>query len=237
MRPQVIFPAVTAVKANNAAPHEQGAVQGAIFGARSVAMGIGPLVFAAMFAAFTRPEEQGSVLPFLPQAPFLAAMVLIALGLALSLTLPRAAAGGADVPVVGPAGTQEEGAAAPGAAGDEVGAAVGGADTGQGRGRFFWGGKTGKGRTSPELSRPLLAEFEESDERDEDGGGAGGGTVDGEAGAEGVERRPSPVRGEPGAAAPAPAAAAVRRGEAEMARGLVDGDMEAGDGRHLIHPA
>ena len=42
----------------------QGAMQGAIFGARSLATGCGPILFAALFSAFSRSEP--SALPYFP---------------------------------------------------------------------------------------------------------------------------------------------------------------------------
>lgn len=254
---EVIFPAVTAVKANNAAPHEQGSVQGAIFGARSVALGVGPLFFAAMFQAFTHPPERHSSLPFLPQAPFLAAFVLIGLGLALALTLPTPHGGGAGgaVPVVGEADAREHqaraaaavaelsGTAGAGAAGDAAGGGAppspgGGRRGASGARRFFWGSKSGGnkpgGRDVEELSRPLLPEFDEGDEVRAE---AEIEASEEEEGAVASPRRPQqPAGGEP--AAPGPGLVPpVRRASALAAGGgLIDGDMEAGDGRHLIHP-
>jgi hypothetical protein len=223
----VIFPALTAVKSNNAAPHEQGAVQGAIFGARSVAMGVGPLFFAALFALFTKTPEQRSQLPFLPQAPFIAALGLIAIGLLLALSLPKSATSTGAVPVVSEAGQGSDGHAdtrggpvtdSPGAAG----AGEGGAGIGR-RGRF-WERAGGREKGADELLRaPLLpsAVVEEEDEVEEE-----------EAGAEAAGIR----------AATAVAEAAAQQSQARRAaagarqHGLLEGDVEAGDGRHLLKP-
>lgn len=41
----------------------QGAMQGALFGARSLATGLGPVLFATAFSAFTRSDSR---LPFFP---------------------------------------------------------------------------------------------------------------------------------------------------------------------------
>lgn len=93
-------PAVAAIKSKNAGPgkprlhpyssptashniqpfasrnaDEQGLVQGALVGARAIASGLGPVVFAALFAAFSRTDVPGQV--FWPQAPFLLCLVLI----------------------------------------------------------------------------------------------------------------------------------------------------------------
>lgn len=80
----VTFPTISSIKSNNASEAEQGTVQGALVGARSLASGLGPVAFAVLFAAFTRAE---SPLPYFPGAPFLfgAAMMLIAAGIASSL--------------------------------------------------------------------------------------------------------------------------------------------------------
>jgi hypothetical protein len=45
--------------------HEQGAVQGALYGARALASGTGPLLFALLFSAFTKTD---SPLPYFPGA-------------------------------------------------------------------------------------------------------------------------------------------------------------------------
>lgn len=72
-------------------------VQGALYGARALATGTGPLLFAAMFSAFTKSD---SPLPYFPGAPFLlgTALMTVAIGYSLLidnrsaslLTLPRA---------------------------------------------------------------------------------------------------------------------------------------------------
>lgn len=235
----MIFPALTAVKANNAAPHEQGAVQGAIFGARSVALGVGPLFFAMLFALFTRPPERHSRLPFLPQAPFIAAMGLIALGLLLALSLPRSSSATGAVPVLPEAevggaqhadgrgeGQHREGDPAGAGSGDDGGGggAGGGAGTSAGAGvgrsgrssRNFWeraGGTNGK--APDELRAPLLRTSIEEEKEDEE--------EDGEACADAAN-------------AAAGAAAAARRAAAGAGHGLLEGDVEAGDGRHLLKP-
>ena len=43
----------------------QGTIQGALYGAKALAQGIGPLVFAALFSAFSRSDSQ---LPYFPGA-------------------------------------------------------------------------------------------------------------------------------------------------------------------------
>lgn len=57
------FPTISSIKSANAQEHEQGSVQGALYGARALASGTGPLLFAALFSAFTRTD---SPLPYFP---------------------------------------------------------------------------------------------------------------------------------------------------------------------------
>lgn len=71
----VTFPTVSSIKANAALHHEQGSVQGALYGARALASGLGPVAFAFLFAAFTRSD---SPLPYFPGAPFVLGTVLMA---------------------------------------------------------------------------------------------------------------------------------------------------------------
>lgn len=84
------FPAISSIKSNNAQEHEQGSVQGALYGARALASGVGPLFFAFLFSAFTRTD---SPLPYFPGAPFLfgTAMMFVAIGVAA--TIPSTAGG------------------------------------------------------------------------------------------------------------------------------------------------
>lgn len=84
------FPTISSIKSNNAQEHEQGSVQGALFGARALASGTGPLVFAFLFAAFTRTE---SPLPYFPGAPFLFGFALMLLAIGVAATIPSAAGG------------------------------------------------------------------------------------------------------------------------------------------------
>jgi DHA1 family tetracycline resistance protein-like MFS transporter len=64
----VTFPTISSIKSNNSSPQEQGAVQGALYGARALSSGIGPLIFGVLFRVF---------LVEFPGAPF----VLGALGM------------------------------------------------------------------------------------------------------------------------------------------------------------
>jgi MFS family permease len=86
----VAFPTVSSIKANNAGEHEQGAVQGALAGARALASGVGPLLFAFVFALTTRTD---SPLPFFPGASFLLGSALMVGAVGLTLALPADAGG------------------------------------------------------------------------------------------------------------------------------------------------
>ena len=44
----------------------QGAMQGALFGARSLATGMGPVIFASVFSLFSRSDSR---LPYFPGMP------------------------------------------------------------------------------------------------------------------------------------------------------------------------
>lgn len=78
--------ALVAMQTWGVPPTRQGAVNGALLGAGSMAQGIGPLVFAAVFAAFTRTDTR---LPYAPWAPWVVAMALTLVAAAVAVTLPR----------------------------------------------------------------------------------------------------------------------------------------------------
>lgn len=86
----VSFPTISSIKANNSEEHEQGSVQGALYGARAIASGIGPLVFAFLFKIFTTTD---SPLPFFPAAPFVLGFILMAMTTCLAWTLDADAGG------------------------------------------------------------------------------------------------------------------------------------------------
>jgi DHA1 family tetracycline resistance protein-like MFS transporter len=81
----VTFPTISSIKANAALDHEQGTVQGALNGAKSLASGVGPLAFAWLFAAFTRTDSE---FPFFPGAPFALGIVLLISTIWLAAGLP-----------------------------------------------------------------------------------------------------------------------------------------------------
>ena len=70
--------------------HEQGSVQGALYGARALASGTGPLVFAGLFSAFTKTE---SPLPYFPGAPFMFGTLLMLVAIGVASTIPSTAGG------------------------------------------------------------------------------------------------------------------------------------------------
>lgn len=82
----VAFPAISAIKSNNSSQHEQGAVQGALYGARALAMGFGPLLFAGVFRLFTKSD---SPLPYFPGAPFVVGVAGMAAAVACALSIER----------------------------------------------------------------------------------------------------------------------------------------------------
>ena len=71
----VTFPTISGIKANNSSSQEQGAVQGALYGARALASGLGPLLFGLLFRLFVD-EHPG--LPFVLGAVLLMGAALIA---------------------------------------------------------------------------------------------------------------------------------------------------------------
>ncbi|EIE23230.1 MFS general substrate transporter [Coccomyxa subellipsoidea C-169] len=80
----ITFPAISSIKSKSVPRHEQGAMQGALFGARSLATGMGPVIFASIFSVFSRSDSR---LPFFPGAPFIAGAALCGVGLIVALTI------------------------------------------------------------------------------------------------------------------------------------------------------
>ena len=93
------FPVISALKSVNAGAAEQGKVQGALFGARALAQGTGPLLFSALFNFFTRGGRDW------PAAPFWGLTLLMAAGVAVALGMhvPGGGSGGGS-PCSAPAG-------------------------------------------------------------------------------------------------------------------------------------
>ncbi|CEG48349.1 major facilitator superfamily [Plasmopara halstedii] len=76
------FPAISALKSINASAKEQGRLQGAIYGARSIFEALGPVVFASLYGAMTRQSLWSQALPYV------VASVLYFVGIGLALSLP-----------------------------------------------------------------------------------------------------------------------------------------------------
>lgn len=102
----VSFPTISSIKSCACEESEQGAVQGALYGARALASGAGPLLFAWLFAAFTRTDSWTGV--FFPGAPFLLGAALMTAAIGMAATIPRDAGGsrGAAKARAGPGGEQ-----------------------------------------------------------------------------------------------------------------------------------
>ncbi|KAG6946511.1 hypothetical protein JG687_00016666 [Phytophthora cactorum] len=58
------FPAISALKSINVSEKEQGRLQGAIYGARSVFDALGPIIFSSLYAAMTRQSLWSQALPW-----------------------------------------------------------------------------------------------------------------------------------------------------------------------------
>src|SRR5687767_4348087 len=63
----LVQPAVAAIKSNNVAADEQGNIQGALYGVRALGIAVGPLLFGAVFSAFT---SKSNGMPYIPAMPF-----------------------------------------------------------------------------------------------------------------------------------------------------------------------
>jgi len=81
----LVVPAASGLKSKNSAPHEQGLVQGALYGMMSLAMAVGPLCFSALYDAVsdvTKPV-------YGPSIPFYFGIVLCGVAMLMALRLPR----------------------------------------------------------------------------------------------------------------------------------------------------
>ena len=83
---EVVFPALSALQANSTPAHEQGAAQGGLYAARSLALGIAPLGWAALFRETTRRDRP--VAGPSEQSVFVLAAALAAVGATCALALP-----------------------------------------------------------------------------------------------------------------------------------------------------
>ena len=71
------FPALSAIKANNVADHEQSATQGALYSVRSISGGITPFIYGGLYRYFTKsPEVIYFVTAFLNVIPVLCLWLL-----------------------------------------------------------------------------------------------------------------------------------------------------------------
>ncbi|EEY53508.1 Major Facilitator Superfamily (MFS) [Phytophthora infestans T30-4] len=75
------FPAISALKSINVSEKEQGRLQGAIYGARSIFEALGPIVFASLYASMTRDSVWSQALPYVV-ASFI---YFVGIGVAISL--------------------------------------------------------------------------------------------------------------------------------------------------------
>lgn len=91
----LVFPSVSALKANAAPPSEQGRVQGAVSALQNFALGLGPLVYGGFFSLLIGPHS-----PLgrpCPQAVFLLSILVIIPAGFVSMTLKRHLPESADV--------------------------------------------------------------------------------------------------------------------------------------------
>lgn len=82
----VVFPAVSAIKSINVDASHQGAIQGALFGVRSLGSTVGPLLFSALYKVFS---SKDGALPYIPGMPFYVAAGCMFLAFLVSMTLPK----------------------------------------------------------------------------------------------------------------------------------------------------
>ncbi|CAI5730280.1 unnamed protein product [Hyaloperonospora brassicae] len=82
------FPAIAALKSINVSDKEQGRLQGAIYGARSVFAALGPVIFSTLYAAMNRQSRWTEALPYVVAA----SIYFLGIGVALSLPVGKPAA-------------------------------------------------------------------------------------------------------------------------------------------------
>ncbi|ETO64619.1 hypothetical protein F444_17903 [Phytophthora nicotianae P1976] len=76
------FPAISALKSINASEKEQGRLQGAIYGARSIFEALGPVIFSSLYASMTRQSVWSQALPFA------VASIIYFIGIGVAISLP-----------------------------------------------------------------------------------------------------------------------------------------------------
>lgn len=85
----LVLPAISGIKSTIVGADEQGALQGAIQSARSLASGFGPILFLSIFYVF----RSGDL--YVPGAPFVFGFILLLVGIVIACTLelPRPSSG------------------------------------------------------------------------------------------------------------------------------------------------
>ncbi|CAH0480278.1 unnamed protein product [Peronospora belbahrii] len=79
------FPAIAALKSMNVSEKEQGRLQGAIYGARSVFDALGPVIFSSLYAAMTQQSVVSQALPYFVAS----SIIFVGIGVAMSLPVGR----------------------------------------------------------------------------------------------------------------------------------------------------
>lgn len=82
----IVFPCVSALKANAAPSTEQGRIQGAVSALQSFALGLGPLIYGGIFAALLKGSPLGRPLP---QAIFGLSLLLVSAAAAVAAYLDK----------------------------------------------------------------------------------------------------------------------------------------------------
>ncbi|GMF32187.1 unnamed protein product [Phytophthora fragariaefolia] len=79
------FPAISALKSMNVSEKEQGRLQGAIYGARSIFDAIGPIVFSSLYAKMTGQSLWSEALPYIVAS----CIYIIGIGVAVCLPVSK----------------------------------------------------------------------------------------------------------------------------------------------------
>lgn len=80
----LVFPAVSAMKANVCPPSKQGQIQGALFGVRTLAQAVCPPIFAAVYS-----QINGKHFPDHPSTTYLALAITALIATACAVSIPR----------------------------------------------------------------------------------------------------------------------------------------------------
>ncbi|ETO64617.1 hypothetical protein F444_17902 [Phytophthora nicotianae P1976] len=96
------FPAISALKSINVSEKEQGRLQGAIYGARSVLDALGPIIFSSLYAAMTRESLWSQALPFVVASFIYFVGIGVALSLPVGKTSPSSKIAAAPEPLPSP---------------------------------------------------------------------------------------------------------------------------------------